>query len=154
MKKLSGAAAFPVIAGIALVAVGVAVGVGGTLLYMKHHSGGLGGAEKTVEVIQTATETIPESVELPTETIPETTEPETTEPETEPVTESGTFLEITVSGNDYFYQEEVYTLEEISGLLSRNSHLSVKIIDDRASKRAYDALTAVIQENDVSMIVE
>lgn len=149
MKKLSGAAAFPVIAGIALVAVGVAVGVGGTLLYMKHHSGGLGGAEKTVEVIQTATETIPESVELPTETIPETTEPET-----EPVTESGTFLEITVSGNDYFYQEEVYTLEEISGLLSRNSHLSVKIIDDRASKRAYDALTAVIQENDVSMIAE
>lgn len=148
MKKIvKGLAVLPV---IALLAVGAAVGVGGTLLYMRMHSGGLGdGKDVAVQVNQdiSVSESIPE-----TSDIPETSESET-EPETEPVTENGDYIKISVIGNDYYYDDQLCTLEEISSILHSSEKIHpVMLVNQKASKKAYDALSAVLQNEEINII--
>lgn len=157
MKKTVRGSALVV--GVVCVAVGVAVGVGGTLLYMKMHSGGLGdGKEIAVAVNETVSvpETIPELSE--TIEIPDTTEPETesqTEPETqtEPVTEQGGYITISVVGNEYLYGNQIYDLEDLIALLHQSETLpSVKIINEKASRKAYQELASALQNENIIVI--
>ena len=143
--------------GVVCVAVGVAIGVGGTLLYMKMHSGGLGdGTENAIAV----NEAIPVSEEIPelseTVKIPETTETETesqTEPPTEPVTEQGGYVVISVVGNDYLYGNQIYDLEDLLAILKNSETLpSVRIVDEKASRKAYQELASALQNEHISII--
>ena len=150
-KTLKGSA---LVVGIVCVAVGVAVGVGGTLLYMKMHSGGLGdGKDIAIQANENISpEEIPEISE--SVNVPETTETESeTIPETEPVTERGGYVVITVVGNEYLYGNQLYDLEDMLAILHNSQELpSVKIINDKASRKAYQTLTAALQEDDISII--
>ena len=143
--------------GIVCVAVGVAVGVGGTLLYMKMHSGGLGDGTETAIAVNEAvpvSENIPELSE--TIQIPETTETETesqTEPPAEPVTERGGYVVISVVGNVYLYGNQVYDLEDLLAVLKNSETLpSVKIVDEKASRKAYQELTSALQSQNITLI--
>ena len=144
-KTLKGSA---LVVGIVCVAVGVAVGVGGTLLYMKMHSGGLGnGTETAIAVNEKLSETVQ---------IPETTEQETesqTEPPTEPVTEHGGYVVISVVGNDYLYGNQIYDLEDLLAILKNSETLpSVRIVDEKASRKAYQELASALQNEHISII--
>lgn len=157
-KTVRGLAAFPVLVGVALVVVGAAVGVGGTLLYMKMHSGGLGnGTDIAIQANQNISPEeipeIPESVTIPetiqTETVSETE----TLPETEPVTERGGYVVITVVGTEYLYGNQIYDLEDLLAVLHNSEELpSVKIINEKASRKAYRTLTAALQKENISVI--
>ncbi len=155
-RTVRGLAAFPVLVAVACIAVGAAVGVGGTLLYMKMHSGGLGDGK---EIAIQANENIsPEEIPEVSESLvlPETTETESeTVPETEPVTERGGYVMITVTGNEYLYGNQLYDLEDMLAVLHNSKEqLSVKIINDKASRKAYQALTAALQNDNIAVITE
>ncbi|MBR1528630.1 MAG: hypothetical protein IJ642_04940 [Oscillospiraceae bacterium] len=155
-KTVRGLALFPVLVAVTCIAVGAVVGVGGTLLYMKLHSGGLGdGKDIAIQANENISpEEIPELSE--TVVIPETTETETeseTIPETEPVTERGGYVVITVVGNEYLYGNQLYELEDLIAILHNSEELpSVKIINEKASRKAYQALTAALQNDDITII--
>ena len=140
-KRVKGYAANPVIIGVVCIAVGVAIGVGGTLYFMSRNQGGLGdGKDITMESeIAAVTEVISDATEILTE---ETTEA----PSTEPVTENLSYIKVTVSGNDYLYKNEPYNLDGFLGIVRANPDLPVRISDDHASLRAYDALIAALGE--------
>jgi len=155
-RTVRGLAAFPVLVAVACIAVGAAVGVGGTLLYMKMHSGGLGDGK---EIAIQANENIsPEEIPEVSESLvlPETTETESeTVPETEPVTERGGYVMITVTGNEYLYGNQLYDLEDMLAVLHNSKEQpSVKIINDKASRKAYQALTAALQNDNIAVITE
>lgn len=75
-------------------------------------------------------------------------------------TQSMQYVKLTVSVNDYLFQDSKYSAEELPKLLSavqeilKSEDLSIQIIDDHASKNAYDALTAQFQQNDIPYFEE
>ena len=140
-KRVRGYAANPVIIGAVCIAVGVAIGVGGTLYFMSRHQGGLGDGEDIALQSEDAAVTGPvsDATEIVTE---ETTE----SPSTEPMTENLSYIRVTVSGNDYLYKNEPYNLDGFLGIVRANPELPVRISDDHASLRAYDALIAALRE--------
>ena len=78
---------------------------------------------------------------------PTTTEETTTEPETEEVK----YIDITVSGNDYIYQNSTMSLEDLMENI-KDTDMTVKLTDDKASKQAYEALTGALSENNIKYI--
>lgn len=71
----------------------------------------------------------------------------------EPVTEELDYLEVTVSENEYLYQNSKYELEElIDKLIIDAENVKVKITDDNASKRAYNNLISALEEKNISYI--
>lgn len=134
--RVKGYAANPVVIGVVCVLVGAAIGAGGMYYYMSTHQGGLGDGESigiTQEETAAADEIPAGSSELPEET--------TEAPSTVPVTENLSYIKVDVSGNDYIYKHETYNLDGILGIVRANPELPVRISDDHASLRAYNALT-------------
>ena len=135
----------------------VAVGAGGMYLYMKSRSGGLGDG---TEIAVAVNEAVPVSEEIPqiseTLEIPETTEPETesqTEPPTEPVTEQGGYVVISVYENSYLYGNQLYDLEDLLAILKNSKELpAVRIVDEKASRKAYQELTSALQNEHISIV--
>jgi len=135
----------------------VAIGAGGMYLYMSSRSGGLGNGTETAIAVN---ENIPVSEEIPqlseTVQIPETTETETeflTEPPTEPVTEQGGYVVISVVGNDYLYGNQIYDLEDLLAILKNSETLpAVRIVDEKASRKAYQELASALQNENISII--
>ena len=121
---------------------------------MKMHSGGLGNG--TDIAIQANENISPEEIPELSETIilPETTETESeTIPETEPVTERGGYVVITVVGNEYLYGNQLYELEDLIAVLHNSEELpSVKIVNEKASRKAYQSLTAALQNDNIPII--
>lgn len=71
----------------------------------------------------------------------------------EPETQSVEYMEITVSGNDYIFQNKKLTADEIiAEISSLDEKMPVKITDDGASIKAYDVLIGVLKENDIRYI--
>lgn len=71
----------------------------------------------------------------------------------EPETQSVEYMEITVSGNDYIFQNKKLTADEIiAEISSPDEKMPVKITDDGASIKAYDVLVGVLKENDIRYI--
>lgn len=82
------------------------------------------------------------------------TEEETTE-EAIPVIEEIEYINITVSENEYLYQNSKYSLEELlAELESIPDDLPVKITDDNASLNAYRQLTEALDEHGIKYIEE
>ena len=138
-KRVKGYAANPLIIGAVCLVVGVAVGVGGTLYFMSQHQGGLGDGEDIAMENESAavTEVIPDVTETVTE---ETTEA----PSTEAITENLSYVKIIVSGSDYIYKDEPYTLDAVLAIVRTNADLEVRIVNDGASKHAYDELIGAL----------
>ncbi|GEM_PF-5442899 len=147
-KSVKGLALFPV---LLVVAVSVAVGAGGMYLYMRLNSGGLGnGTDIAIQANENISpEEIPETMEMIAVT---ETESETI-PETEPVTERGGYVVITVVGNEYLYGNQIYDLDDLLTILHRSQELpAVKLVNQKASKKAYDTIAAALQDDGISIV--
>ncbi|MCM1335282.1 MAG: hypothetical protein NC084_12750 [Bacteroides sp.] len=73
--------------------------------------------------------------------------------ETLPVIEEIEYVEITVSGKDYLYNNAKYTLDElIEELKKANLDLPVKITDDKSSLKAYSGLKDALGDNNIRYI--
>ena len=139
MKKLRGMAIGPVIIAVAALAVGAVAGGAVVYWYMSSHQGGLGDEADPSSVEEVVEETIP--TEIPSETLPP------------PVLEEISSVEIVVSGNGYLYQGSELTLEQLTGVFQvLEEDTPVKITDDRASLRAYQALLETLEEQGIPYI--
>lgn len=129
-RSYKGAFWIPLIIGIALALVVV-----GILIYAfggKGFGGGMGDGE--------GSSFVPADVSI-------------SEPETQPETQIIEYMEITVSGNDYIFQNKKLTADElIAEISSLDEKMPVKITDDGASIKAYDVLIGVLKENDIRYI--
>lgn len=88
------------------------------------------------------------------EEVSEASEAETpteTEAETEPETEEVQYIEITVSDSNYIYQNSTMTLDELMNEI-KDKGLTVKLTDDKASKKAYDDILQALDENNIQHI--
>ena len=66
---------------------------------------------------------------------------------------SGIADNVTVSGNEYIYDNKKVTLDElIDSIKSLDKNLPVKIADEGSSLKAYKALKAKLSENSISFI--
>lgn len=76
------------------------------------------------------------------------------EPEvSEPVVEELNFLNVTVSENEYLYQNSRLQLDELMDKLVIDAvDTKVKITDENASKRAYNNLISALEEKNISYI--
>lgn len=76
---------------------------------------------------------------------------DTQEPEL--VIEELDFLNVTVSGNEYLYQNSKLQLDElIDKLVTDAADTKVKITDENASKRAYENLVNALEEKNIRYI--
>ena len=63
------------------------------------------------------------------------------------------YINVTVSGNEYIYDNKKVTLDElIDSIKSLDKNLPVKIADEGSSLKAYKALKAKLSENSISFI--
>lgn len=70
-----------------------------------------------------------------------------------PVTEDMEYLRVSVSGNEYLYQNSKVSLEElISKLTEPSMDIPVKIMDENASRVAYTSLIEALKENNIRYI--
>lgn len=68
-------------------------------------------------------------------------------------TETMEYINITVSGSDYIFQNQKMNIDELmSELNSTEEKFPVKITDDGASIKAYDALVEALKDNDIRYI--
>ena len=71
----------------------------------------------------------------------------------QPVIEELDFLSVTVSENEYLYQNSRLQLDElIDRLVTDAADTKVKITDENASKRAYENLIAALKEKKIHSI--
>lgn len=71
----------------------------------------------------------------------------------EPVVEEVDFLNVTVSENEYLYQNSRLQLDELMDKLVVDAvNTKVKITDENASKRAYNNLIDALEEKNISYI--
>lgn len=76
---------------------------------------------------------------------------DTQEPEL--VIEELDFLNVTVSGNEYLYQNSKLQLDElVDKLVTDAADTKVKITDENASKRAYENLINALEEKNIRYI--
>lgn len=69
------------------------------------------------------------------------------------VVEELEYINVTVSGNEYIYDNKKVTLDElIDNIKSLDKNLPVKIADEGSSLKAYKALKAKLSENSISFI--
>ena len=69
------------------------------------------------------------------------------------VVEELDFLNVTVSENEYLYQNSRFQLDElIDKLVTDAADTKVKITDENASKRAYENLINALEENNIRYI--
>lgn len=71
----------------------------------------------------------------------------------QPETETMEYINITVSGSDYLFQNQKMTVDELmSELNSVEEKFPVKITDDGASIKAYDTLVKALKDNNIRYI--
>ncbi|MDO5558948.1 MAG: hypothetical protein Q4F95_05060 [Oscillospiraceae bacterium] len=81
------------------------------------------------------------------------TAPETTSAQDDLVTEEIQYVNITVSGSEYLYQNSKISLDDIIGELSQMpSDTQVKISDDNSSLKAYKNLKESLTQNNIKYI--
>ena len=69
------------------------------------------------------------------------------------VVEELEYINVTVSGNEYIYDNKKVTLDELIGSIqSLDKKLPVKISDEGSSLKAYKNLKAKLAENNISFI--
>lgn len=87
------------------------------------------------------------------EQVSEVSEAETSaaESETEAETEEVQYIEVTVSDGSYIYQNSTMTLDELINEI-KDKGMTVKLTDDKASKKAYDDIVQALDENNIQHI--
>lgn len=62
------------------------------------------------------------------------------------------YIEVSIKGNDYYYEEKKIELSEIKKILDEHESLSsVMIVDDDASEKAYRELTKYLKDNNIQI---
>lgn len=70
-----------------------------------------------------------------------------------PVIEEIEYIEITVSGKDYLYNNTKYTLDDlVAELKKQNLDIPAKITDDNSSLKAYSNLKQTLIDNNIRFI--
>lgn len=67
-------------------------------------------------------------------------------------TEQIEYINISISGSDYLYNNQKFTLDELIQNITDGEKITVKITDDGASVKAYDALIESLKENNIRYI--
>ncbi|MBO4457400.1 MAG: hypothetical protein J5802_06760 [Butyrivibrio sp.] len=64
-----------------------------------------------------------------------------------------TYLKVTVSEGDYFFENEKMQLDELIGKINETEGKAVvEITDDQATKNAYDALIEALKNNNIEYV--
>ena len=61
------------------------------------------------------------------------------------------YIEVTVSDGNYIYRNSTLTLDELMEQI-QGTDLTVKLTDDKASKKAYDDILQALDENNIPHI--
>lgn len=79
---------------------------------------------------------------------------QSTSEESAPVVEELDFLNVTVSENEYLYQNSKLQLDELMNRLVKDAaDTKVKVTDENASKRAYNNLINALEDNNIRYII-
>ena len=111
---------------------GIGIGNGNNSSSLADDNGGVSSSSSVVKEVTEA---------------PETTEEVTAEPATDEVQ----YIEVTVSGSNYIYQNSTLTLDELMEQI-QGTDLTVKLTDDKASKKAYDDILQALDEKNIPHI--
>lgn len=79
------------------------------------------------------------------------------EEEEKPETEEITTVELRVNGNEYIYNNDKYSLDEVQALVDKIKELddiSVKLVDDNASEKAFQAIEQALKDTNIRIIKE
>lgn len=76
--------------------------------------------------------------------------------ESQPVTEELPYLELKINGNEYIYNNNKYSIEDLESLINEieEDYVSVKLVDEEASEKAYDSVKNTLKENNIKFIEE
>ena len=79
------------------------------------------------------------------------------EEEEKPETEEITTVELRVNGNEYIYNNDKYSLDEVQALVDKIKELddiSVKLVDDNASEKAFQAIEQALKDTNIRIVKE
>ena len=136
-EKKKGSKAVPAACGAALIAALLFGGKQLGLIPFGHN----GNSNDTSDSSSSVSEAVQE------ETSASTTQEVSTEPETDEIQ----YIEVTVSGNSYIYQNSSLSLDELMNEI-KDKDMTVKLTDDKASKNAYDELVQSLDDNNIQHI--
>lgn len=77
------------------------------------------------------------------------------EKEEKPETEEITTVELRVNGNEYIYNNDKYSLDEVQALVDKIKELddiSVKLVDDNASEKAFQAIEQALKDTNIRIV--
>ena len=77
------------------------------------------------------------------------------EEEEKPETEEITTVELRVNGNEYIYNNDKYSLDEVQALVDKIKELddiSVKLVDDNASEKAFQAIEHALKDTNIRIV--
>ena len=75
--------------------------------------------------------------------------------EEKPETEEITTVELRVNGNEYIYNNDKYSLDEVQALVDKIKELddiSVKLVDDNASEKAFQAIEQALKDTNIRIV--
>lgn len=134
-EKKKGSKAVPAACGLAVLIAALFGGKQMGLIPFGDDGKGNGDVSSSSSVVEEVKET------------PETTEEVTAEPATDEVQ----YIEVTVSDGSYIYQNSTLTLDELMEQI-QGTDLTVKLTDDKASKKAYDDILQALDEKNIPHI--
>lgn len=134
-EKKKGSKAVPAACGLAVLIAALFGGKQMGLIPFGDAGKGNGDVSSSSSVVEEVTEA------------PETTEEVTAEPATDEVQ----YIEVTVSDGSYIYQNSTLTLDELMEQI-QGTDLTVKLTDDKASKKAYDDILQALDEKNIPHI--
>ena len=68
-----------------------------------------------------------------------------------------TTVELRVNGNEYIYNNDKYSLDEVQALVDKIKELddiSVKLVDDNASEKAFQAIEQALKDTNIRIVKE
>ena len=77
------------------------------------------------------------------------------EEEEKPETEEITTVKLRVNGNEYIYNNDKYSLDEVQALVDKIKELddiSVKLVDDNASEKAFQAIEQALKDTNIRIV--
>ena len=138
---------------IGILVIAALVLIIGVLVYLGLHGFGFGKGKGEGSGQESSSLVRSESSEETTAAETTTAETTTTTTTTTPETKELQYVDVTVSGNDYLYQNQKLTLEELmQNLQSLTEAMPVKLTDANASLDAYENLTKALSEAKISYI--
>ena len=133
-EKKKGSGAVPAACGLAVLIAALFGGKQLGLIPFGNDSNGNGGVSSSSSVVEEVKEAVTSAEE-----------------ETQPETEEVKYIEVTVSNDSYIYQNSTLTLDELMEQI-KGTELTVKLTDDKASKKAYEDLLTALSDGNIKYI--